>query len=125
MPEASFPVQVISGVSVVVAPEEIDMGNADELRTALLEAAAHGNGTLAVDMTGTRFCDSAGINALVRAHKRAQTEGGGLLLAACTSPVLRIFEITGLDHAIPSFTTLEEALAQAASVTGSPALPEG
>jgi anti-anti-sigma factor len=74
MAEASFPVQVVGGVPVVTAPEEIDITNAAGLRAALLEAAAHGSGTLVVDMAQTQFCDSAGLNVLVRAHKRAQAD---------------------------------------------------
>ena len=83
MPEASFPVEVVGGVPVVTAPEEIDITNAAGLRAALLQAAAHGSGTLVVDMSRTQFCDSAGLNVLVRAHKRAQAEGGEVLLVIC------------------------------------------
>jgi hypothetical protein len=60
MPEASFPVQVVGGVPVVTAPEEIDITNAAGLRAALLEAAAHGSGTLVVDMTQTQFATRPG-----------------------------------------------------------------
>jgi anti-anti-sigma factor len=72
MLEASFPVEVVSGMPVVTAPEEIDITNAAGLRAALLEAAACGSRTLVVDMAQTQFCDSAGLNVLVRAHKRAR-----------------------------------------------------
>ena len=44
--DGRFPFEVVSGVPVVTAPEEIDITNAPELRSALLEAAAHGHGTL-------------------------------------------------------------------------------
>jgi hypothetical protein len=50
-----FPFEVVSGVPVVTAPEEIDITNAPGLRSALLQAAAHGHRTLVVDMTRTRF----------------------------------------------------------------------
>jgi anti-anti-sigma factor len=116
MPEASFPVEVISGVPVVTAPEEIDITNAAGLRAALLEAAAHRSGTLVVDMAQTQFCDSAGLNVLVRAHKRAEADGGELLLVICTAAVLRIFAVTGIDQLIPSFPNLEQALAPAPAV---------
>jgi anti-anti-sigma factor len=116
MPETSFPVEVVSGVPVVTAPEEIDIGNAAGLRAALLEAAAHGSGTLVADLAQTQFCDSAGLNVLVRAHKRAQAEGGELLLVICAAAVLRIFAVTGIDHLIPNFPTLEQALASAPAV---------
>jgi anti-anti-sigma factor len=123
MPEASFPVEVVSGVPVVTAPEEIDITNAAGLRAALLEAAAHGSGTLVVDMAQTQFCDSAGLNVLVRAHQRAQADGGELLLVICTAAVLRIFAVTGIDHLIPNSPTLEEALAPAPAVPDSTSPP--
>lgn len=112
-PEAGFPVEMVKGLPVVAAPLDIDITNAGGLRVALLEAAAHGPGTFVVDMTRTRFCDTAGLHALVAAHKRARAQDGQILLVMSDPTVLRIFEITGLDHVIPHVTTLEEALAQA------------
>jgi anti-sigma B factor antagonist len=100
-------------VPVVTAPQEIDITNAPELRSALLEAAACGRGTLVADLTRTRFCDSSGLHALLAAHKHAQAESGELLLVIPSTAVLRIFAITSIDRMIPNFTTLDEALAHA------------
>jgi anti-sigma B factor antagonist len=111
--DVGFPVEVISGVPVVKTPGEVDIGNADGLRSALLQAAGLGHGTLVVDMTRTQFCDTAGLHALVAAHKRAEAEGGRVLLAVQGAAVLRIFAITGLDRVVPHFTSLEQALAEA------------
>jgi anti-sigma B factor antagonist len=115
MLEASFAVEVVGGAYVVVTPEEIDITNAASLRTALLRASAHGRGMLVVDMSGTQFCDSSGINVLVRAHERARAEGGELLLVLPATTVQRVFRITGIDRMISSFSSLDEALAQAPS----------
>ena len=123
MPEASFPVEMAGGVAVVAAPEEIDITNAATLRAALLQAAVPRNGTLVVDMSRTQFCDSAGLNVLVRAHQRARAEGREVLLVITTVTVLRIFAVTGIDHLIPTFPSLEEALAPALVVSGAPSLP--
>jgi anti-sigma B factor antagonist len=102
--------EVISGVPVVAAPVEIDMTSAPALRSALVEAAAHGRGTLVVDMTHTLFCDSSGLHTLVAAYKRAQAQGGELRLAM-PAGVLRVFALTGVDRVIPTFTSVERALA--------------
>ena len=112
MQDGRFPAEVVSGVPVVTAPEEIDITNAPQLRAALLEAATHGHGTLVADLTRTQFCDSSGLHTLLAAHKRAQAEGGELLLAITAAPVLRVFALTSIDRMIPNFTSLEEALAQ-------------
>jgi anti-sigma B factor antagonist len=111
MQDGRFPVESVSGVPVVAAPEEIDITNAPELRSALLTAAADGPGRLVADLTQTRFCDSSGLHVLLAAHKRAQAEDGELLLVIPSTEVLRVFAITGFDRMIPSFTSLDDALA--------------
>jgi anti-sigma B factor antagonist len=110
-------VDVVRGVPVVTTPEEIDLTNVPGLRAALLEAAAAGSPALVVDMTRTRFCDSAGLRVLVDAHKRSLAEGGALLLAVPAAAVLRVLALTGIDQVIPTFASLDEAVAHA---TGSP-----
>ena len=122
MPELGFPVEMVSGVPVVAAPAEIDITNAAGLRAALGQAAGNGPGTLVVDLTRTRFCDSAAIHALVDAHKRARTAGGQVLLAVSGAAVPRIFEITGIDRMLPRFPSVAEALAHvpAAETPGPP-----
>ena len=112
MPEDSFPVGLVEGVPVVAVPEEIDITNAEALRSALLQAAADGHGRLVVDMTRTRFCDSSGLHALIAAHKRAEAEGREVVLVIPSATVLRVFALTGIDRVIPNFTSLAEALAQ-------------
>lgn len=116
--DAGFPVEMIMGVPVVRTPEEIDITNAPALGKALADAAADGNGTLVVDMSRTQFCDTAGIHALVAAHRRAVAGNGRLLLVTAGIAVQRIFAITGLDQVIATFTSLEEALASASSGAG-------
>ncbi len=112
MPTAGFSVEVVNGVPVVAAPDEIDITNAAGLRAALLEAAGYGNGTLVVNMSQTRFCDSAGLQALVRAHQRARTEGGEVRLVISGAHIRRILTIAGIDRMIPSFPALDQALPQ-------------
>src|SRR5215831_20240614 len=105
MPAVRYPIDMVQGMPVVAAPEQIDASNADWLRTTLLETAARGHATFVVDMTRTRLCASAGLGALVRAHKRALAEGGELrLLMPASAAVLRVFAVTGIDRLIPSFT---------------------
>ncbi len=83
-----------------------------------------GHPAFVVDMTRTRFCDSAGIAALIEAHRRARAAGGQMLLAVSGAAVPRIFELTGVDRVLPSFTSLEEALAHTPAGTGPLPLPD-
>jgi anti-anti-sigma factor len=135
VPETSFPVEVIEGVPVVTAPEEIDITNADGLQAALLKAvllepaqrepaqretaqretaqretAEPGRALVVVDMSRTRFCDSAGLNALVTADRRARADGGEIRLAAVGEAVARVVALTGVDRVVAVYATLEDAL---------------
>ena len=110
MPETSFPVQVIDDAVVVTAPGEIDLANAGALRAALAEAAGPGPALVVVDMSQTRFCDSAGLNVLVAADRLARARGGEVRLVITGEPVARIVALTGVDRVIPVYPSLEEAL---------------
>jgi anti-sigma B factor antagonist len=121
MPGVSYPIEMVNGVPVVAAPAEIDASNAGWLQAVLLEAAARGHARFVVDMTRTQFCASAGVGALVQAHKHALAEGGQLQLVSPTSAiVLRVFELTGIDQVIPSFGSLNEALQPASAAPRPP-----
>jgi anti-sigma B factor antagonist len=123
MPDDRFPVELVEGVPVVAAPEEIDITNAEALRSALLKAAANGHSRLVVDMTRTQFCDSSALHALIAAHKRAEAEGREVLLVIPSTAVLRVFALTAMDRVIPNFTSLAEALAQSAATANGRSRP--
>jgi len=119
VPATEYRFQMIGGVPVVTAPAEIDTTTAGELRAILFEWHSRGHTTVVVDLTGTQFCDSAGLRELVRAHKQAVADGGGLRLVIPAGGVfLRIFTVTGLDGIIPHFATLGQALGRCPSCCG-------
>jgi anti-sigma B factor antagonist len=107
-----FEVRIIGGVPVVSAPEEIDISNAGEFRAALQSAGGHA--TIVADLGLTEYCDSSGLNVLVRALRRVQEQGGELRLVARTSAVLRILNVTGVGKMLKVYANLEDALADRA-----------
>jgi anti-anti-sigma factor len=109
---SGFPVATISGLPVVRGPAEIDISNAGQLRAALLTAAGQGHVTIVVDLTDTAFCDTAGLQVLVLAHRRAAAEGGELRLVVRAATLLRLFSLTGVDRVIPNFTTVDQAVSE-------------
>jgi anti-anti-sigma factor len=106
-----FEVRVIDGVPVVSAPEEIDISNAEQFRSALLSAAST-DPTIVVDLSSTEYCDSSGLNVLVRSLRRAQTGGGEVRLVATTQAVQRILNVTGVGRIFPVYANVEDALAK-------------
>ena len=102
----------INGMAVVSAPPEIDVAAAGQLQAVFHYAVRCGHARVVVDMTGTRFCNAAGLKVLEEAQQSALAEGGGLRLAIPVGgAVARLLLLTGLDCLIPSFGTLEGALA--------------
>jgi anti-sigma B factor antagonist len=113
VPAAAYPFAMIGRVPVLTAPSDIDITTSGELRAILLWWHSRGHTTVVVDLTGTVFCDLAGLRELAQAHERAEAAGGGLrLVIPAGGAVARIFTITGMDGVIPRFATVEQALAQ-------------
>ena len=92
--------------AVVTLPQEIDISNADLIRDELLLLINRGPAVLIVDMAQTTFCDSAGVNALVRAHKRATANEAEIRLVVASPGVQRVLAITGVDRLIPIYPTV-------------------
>ncbi|HEY9244368.1 MAG TPA: STAS domain-containing protein [Streptosporangiaceae bacterium] len=120
MAVVSCPVTMLRGVPVITAPTEIDVASAESLRAALAGTAARGHATIVVDLSATRFCDSAGLHALIRAHRTAVAEGGELRLVTPARGVLRIFAITGVDRVMPRYADRAAAVAPLPAVAIDP-----
>jgi anti-sigma B factor antagonist len=96
---------------VVAVPTELDLTIADGLRDALLGALNAGARGLVVDLTATTFCDSAGITAITRAVRRAAATDATMRLALTAAPVLRVFDLVGIDRLIDIHQDVAAALA--------------
>ncbi|MFJ5228736.1 STAS domain-containing protein [Kitasatospora sp. NPDC088391] len=105
--------------ALVVRPEgELDHDSVGPLREALESAVADPPGRLVVDCAGLSFCDSTGLNLLLRAHAAARRVGLSLLLAGPGPVVARMLGITGADEVLSVHPGVDEALA-------APAAPDG
>jgi anti-sigma B factor antagonist len=107
--DSSFPLSVRDGLAVVTTPEGIDIANAGHLREALLSAAATGQPVIVVDMSGTEYCDSTGLNVLVRAVGQASEDGGELRLVLGGAGLRRILTVTGVAGLFRIYETLDAA----------------
>ena len=86
--------------AVPEAVGELDQGTGGALDAAVDGAlgAATAAGRLVLDMGGVRFCDSGGLNAVIRAHLRARTVGAVLHLV---SPALQVAALLKADRSHP------------------------
>ncbi|MGW6916274.1 STAS domain-containing protein [Kitasatospora sp. NPDC054939] len=73
---------------------EISLDNTDTLHDTL-DKALHTSGTgLDLDLSALSFCDSTGLNILLRLRLAALAEGRTLVVVAMSSQVRRLFDIT-------------------------------
>ncbi|MEU7061902.1 STAS domain-containing protein [Streptomyces sp. NPDC046197] len=75
---------------------------------------------LVLDLSGVGFCDSSGLNTLLRLHRHAQTAGGTLALACIPDQVMRLLTLTGASSVLEVFTTTDEALTALSTPRTSP-----
>jgi anti-anti-sigma factor len=90
---------------------EIDMSNAPALGNRIRELLTNRSEALIVDLAATTYLDSSGLALLFGLGdelRRRQQEMH--VVIPPTSQLLRAIQITGFDRAVPTHTTLQEAL---------------
>ena len=123
----SYQVRWAGRQAVVVLPEHIGQANAGQVSEELLSVINRGADALIVDMTGTISCDYTGAAALLRARQRTLSSGTELRLAVTDRIVRRTLSLSGLDHMISIYPSLEAAIAAGASAApdGAADAPDG
>lgn len=105
--------------AVVSLPAEIDVTNAGEILTLVTGVLAPGVTIVIADLTGTRFCDSAGLRHLILAQRQAARAGVRLrLVIPPDGPVGRVAELTGITRLAEVYPTLELAVGGGAEPPG-------
>ena len=101
----------------------LDNDGAGDLTAAIEEAVRLGSHAIAVDLAEIKYISSAGIGALVRAHKQLQAIRGRFALVAASPEVRNVIRLTGLsqilviqDHT-PSLATTSITIQSAPGVS--------
>ncbi|MEV7924035.1 MULTISPECIES: STAS domain-containing protein [unclassified Kitasatospora] len=84
-----------AGGTVLALYGELDLDSVGALHTALDAALAAPLTVIVLDCADLEFCDSTGLNSMLRAHARAAAEGSRIELARPRPLVLRMLELTG------------------------------
>ncbi|MHA6761332.1 STAS domain-containing protein [Streptacidiphilus sp. PAMC 29251] len=86
--------------AVLALAGELDLDGADVLTTTALDLIERGHRDLVLEMAQVSFCDSMGLNALLRVLRQAVGAGGSLVLVSPTDPVKRLLSMCGVDQII-------------------------
>jgi anti-sigma B factor antagonist len=103
-------VSEVGGWTVVAVHGEIDVATSPTLRERLIDLVSNGATRMVLDLEAVDFVDSTGLGTIVSVLKRARTHGGDLRLVCTEARIRRLFEITGLEKAVPLHASLEDAL---------------
>ncbi|MER7705757.1 STAS domain-containing protein [Kitasatospora sp. NPDC097605] len=97
-------------VRIVTLDGELDHDSADGLRTALAGLSEEGLARILVDLADLRFCDSTGLNILLRARQDAELAGVRLEVSGPRPAVVRLFAVTGADTVLRVHPSVAVAL---------------
>ena len=76
---------------------ELDLASAPELVRALVRAEREKPGIITLELSGLDFMDATGLRAILEAIRRARHDGRRLTVRNPTQPVLRLFQLAGID----------------------------
>lgn len=94
---------------VIELDGELDYCAAPTVEGALA-AACRPATDLVIDVSGLRFCDCAGLSALLRTAQRLEAASGRLRLAAAQPRVSRLLTLAGTPAVIPMYPVVGDAV---------------
>jgi anti-anti-sigma factor len=116
----------IDGLPVVRVNEDIDAANAANVQRQLADALGPDASGLVIDLSESRYLDSAGIDMLLRLSDRLDHRRAKLVLVIPeTSQLMRLAMIVGLPDAMAIRPTLPAALQEATNRSMQIARPPG
>lgn len=83
-----------SGLPTIAVHGEVDLLGYEILRNSLRRALDDSTSVI-VDLSGTQFMDSTGLNVLISASHRATEDGGLLRIRGADARLRKLFEISG------------------------------
>ena len=103
------------GWAVARAAGDLDLTTAPRLRERVVQIVTGGQPRVILDLEAVDFVDSTGLGVLVGLLKRTRSQGGDLRLVSTRTALRKVFELTGLEGALPLWATIDEAVREPGS----------
>ena len=97
-------------VTIIVTEERVDTLEGPKLRDVVEQLAKESGLRLVLDMGGTRFVDSIGLQTLLSLRKIMTMNQGDIKIARPTPRVLETFELTRLHRVFEIYDSVESAV---------------
>jgi anti-sigma B factor antagonist len=85
---------------VATKVEKLDATNAPELKAELVILNKNGVNSIVMDMSGTKYCDSSGLSAILTANRLCKDSNGNFALCGLNDNVLKMVQIAQLDKVL-------------------------
>ena len=109
----------VGDVAVAAVTGEVDAANTGELGARLRATLTNRSLGLVVDLGGTSYLDSAGIDLIFRLDLELRERRQRLhLVVPAGAPIARVLAIVGLDATVPVHATRAAAIEQAGAGEG-------
>lgn len=100
----------VSSVIVLRLQGDLDIHFAPRLEEEIGNHLSAGRFLVVLDLAEVSYVDSTGLGVMIGALKKLQAAGGGLVLAAPTTRILRVLQVTGLDGIFCVRQSVEDAV---------------
>ncbi|MEU5901838.1 MULTISPECIES: STAS domain-containing protein [unclassified Streptomyces] len=89
------------GVRDLALAGELDLDTVARIEPELMLVTAGGGTEVVLDLAGLTFCDTSGVQLLLRLHRRCAADGARLRLRGIPRRPGRVLRTLGVDRAIP------------------------
>ena len=96
---------------VITAVEKLNASNAPELKAELLVLSKKSVNNIVIDMSGTKYCDSSGLSAILIANRMCKDTNGRFVLCGLQENVSKLIQIAQLDKVLTIVNSEKDALA--------------
>ena len=98
-----------AGVALVSVVGRVDSVTARDWEFGLVAAVGEGGGQVVIDCGELSYMGSAGLRGLLVAGKKANADGGQIVLCRVSDRIREILEVSGFVRFLKLFDTVDEA----------------
>lgn len=114
--QALFSSAHVGNAVVLSVRGEVDIANADMLRTAMRDSARTGESAVVVSLVDVSYLDSHTLELLVDLSRKLHVHRRSMAIVAPSGgPARRLIDVCGISKVIGVFDTVEQALGAIAS----------
>jgi len=107
----NFEIENNNNYSVVSSKvDKLNAANAPDLKSAVVTLNKNAVNNIIIDLSGTSYCDSSGLSALLTANRLCKNSNGTFVLCGLQPNVAKMIQIAQLDRVLNIQADLSKAV---------------